>query len=116
MLSCHRPGKEVSILSQRKSVRSGCNVPPAIPRGQTMRFGLKIVFMDGILWWKKHMKARYFSYLCIDMNSLPWDFSQMLMRISDCVWSLSLQSQESVTCTWYERLRPTGSRTQDLTL
>uniref|UniRef100_M1DH54 Putative plant transposon protein domain-containing protein n=1 Tax=Solanum tuberosum TaxID=4113 RepID=M1DH54_SOLTU len=87
MSSSQRPGKEVATLSQRKRVRSGGNVPPApgpspaVPRDQTRRFGVNVVVKEGKVWWKKHTRARYFSDVCIDRDSLAREFPQMLRLI-----------------------------------
>ncbi|KAG5631406.1 hypothetical protein H5410_003123 [Solanum commersonii] len=76
MSGTQRPSKKVATLSQRKRVRSGGNVPPtpAVPRGQTRRFRVKIVVKEGKLWWKKHTKARYFSDVCIDKDNFAREF------------------------------------------
>ncbi|KAK4731675.1 hypothetical protein R3W88_024663 [Solanum pinnatisectum] len=62
MSSSRRSGKEVAMSSQKKRSRSG-NVPlaPAVPKGQTRRFGAKIVTKEGKAWCKKHNEASYFS-------------------------------------------------------
>uniref|UniRef100_M1E0T2 Uncharacterized protein n=1 Tax=Solanum tuberosum TaxID=4113 RepID=M1E0T2_SOLTU len=85
MSGTQRPGKEVTTSSQRKRVRSGGNVPPApaVPRGQTRRFGVKGVVKEGKLWWKKHTETRYFSDMCIDRDSLAREFPQILRWIRE---------------------------------
>ncbi|KAG5620955.1 hypothetical protein H5410_006173 [Solanum commersonii] len=77
MSSSHRPDKKVAISSNRKRVQSG-NVPPtpAFPRGQTRRFGVKVVTKEGKAWYKKHTDATYFSDVCVDEDNLARDFPQ----------------------------------------
>ncbi|KAK4727005.1 hypothetical protein R3W88_031922 [Solanum pinnatisectum] len=55
MSSSRRPEKEVATLSQKKRSQSG-NVPlaPAVPKGQTRRFGVNDVPMKG-----KHARSHY---------------------------------------------------------
>ncbi|KAG5610826.1 hypothetical protein H5410_022107 [Solanum commersonii] len=60
MSSSQRPDKKVATSSQRKRVRSRGNVSPApaVPSGQTKRFGVKVVVKEGKVWWKKHTEER----------------------------------------------------------
>uniref|UniRef100_M1D8H2 Putative plant transposon protein domain-containing protein n=1 Tax=Solanum tuberosum TaxID=4113 RepID=M1D8H2_SOLTU len=62
MSSSQRPDKEVATSSHKKRAQSG-NVPlaPAVPKGQTRRFGVKVVTKEGKAWYKKHTEASYFS-------------------------------------------------------
>uniref|UniRef100_M1DSN9 Uncharacterized protein n=1 Tax=Solanum tuberosum TaxID=4113 RepID=M1DSN9_SOLTU len=75
MSSSRRSRKEVATLSQKKRSRSG-NVPlaHAVPRGQTWRFGAKVVTKKGKAWYKKHTEASYFLDVCIDRDSLACEF------------------------------------------
>ncbi|KAH0781965.1 hypothetical protein KY290_001563 [Solanum tuberosum] len=61
------------------------NVPlvPAVPEGQTRRFGAKAVTKEGKAWYKKHTEASYFSDVCIDRDSLALEFPQILRRIRE---------------------------------
>ncbi|KAH0725944.1 hypothetical protein KY284_001809 [Solanum tuberosum] len=84
MSSSHRPGKEVATSSNRKRVRSR-NVPPAsaLPRGQTRRFGVKVVTKEGKGWYKKHTETTYFSDVCVDGDSLAREFPQIQRLIRE---------------------------------
>ncbi|KAG5576786.1 hypothetical protein H5410_056920 [Solanum commersonii] len=52
MSSTQRLGKEVAS-SSRKRVRTGTTIPlaPAVPRGQTQRYGAKAVTSEGKKWY-----------------------------------------------------------------
>ncbi|KAG5576136.1 hypothetical protein H5410_056270 [Solanum commersonii] len=65
----------VATSSQRKRVRSEGDVPPApvVRKGQTRRYGVRVVTKDGKVWWKMHTEARYFSNVCIDKDNLVWE-------------------------------------------
>ncbi|KAG5599456.1 hypothetical protein H5410_030826 [Solanum commersonii] len=84
MLSSQRTGKKVATSSHRKHVRSG-NVPlaPAVPKGQTRRFGVKFVTKEGKAWYKKHIEAIYFSDVCINRDNLAREFPQIIKRIKE---------------------------------
>ncbi|KAG5605048.1 hypothetical protein H5410_026540 [Solanum commersonii] len=84
MSSSRRPKKEVATPSQKKRSRNG-NVPlaPAVPKGQTRRYGGKVVTKEGKTWYKKHTKASYFSDVCIDKDSLAREFPQILRQIRE---------------------------------
>ncbi|KAG5632342.1 hypothetical protein H5410_004059 [Solanum commersonii] len=46
----------------------------AIPRGQTQRFGLRVVVKEGKVWWKKIIGARYVSDVCMARYRLIREF------------------------------------------
>ncbi|KAG5581535.1 hypothetical protein H5410_052162 [Solanum commersonii] len=84
MSSSQKPGKEVATSSHKKRAQSG-NVPlaPAIPKGQTRWFEVKVVTKEGKAWYKRHTKASYFSDVCIDKDSLAHEFPQILRQIRE---------------------------------
>ncbi|KAK4718110.1 hypothetical protein R3W88_016448 [Solanum pinnatisectum] len=99
MSSSHIPDKAVATSSQRKCVRSRGNVPPspAVFKGQTRRFGVKVV--KGKAWWKKHIEATYFSDVCLDRDNLA----------RDCIWSYFAEPKECnlhMVCEFYTNWAP----------
>ncbi|KAH0669439.1 hypothetical protein KY285_025463 [Solanum tuberosum] len=84
MSSSRRSDKEVATSSQKKHSRSG-NVPlaPVVPRGQTRRFGAKVVNKERKTWYEKHTEASYFSDVIIDRDTLEHEFPQILRRIRE---------------------------------
>ncbi|KAG5620419.1 hypothetical protein H5410_005637 [Solanum commersonii] len=72
------------MSSHKKHFRSG-NVPlaPAVPLGQTRRFGVKVVTKEGKAWYKKHTEDSYFSEFCFDRDSLTHEFPKILRQIRE---------------------------------
>ncbi|KAG5619827.1 hypothetical protein H5410_005045 [Solanum commersonii] len=93
--SCQVQEDPAKKSSQKKRSRSG-NVPlaPAVPRGQTRRFGAKVVTKEGKSWYKKHTEASYFSDACIDRDSLAREFPQILRRIRELGMEFVFAEQE----------------------
>lgn len=82
MSGTHKVGKKVAY-SNRKSVRSGTTIPPtpAIPCGQTCRYGIRAVAHEGKNWYKKHTEAKYFPNVVIEDMNLDREFRQIMHRI-----------------------------------
>uniref|UniRef100_M1DET2 Putative plant transposon protein domain-containing protein n=1 Tax=Solanum tuberosum TaxID=4113 RepID=M1DET2_SOLTU len=73
--STQRLGKTV-VFSSRKRVRTGTTIPPApaVPRGQTQRYGAKTVTSEGKKWYKSHTEVKYFSDVILDDVNLEREF------------------------------------------
>ncbi|KAH0712429.1 hypothetical protein KY289_008388 [Solanum tuberosum] len=84
MSSTQRSGKAVAS-SSRKRVRTGTTIPPApaVPRGQTQRYGAKAVTSEGKKWYKSHTEAKYFSDVILDDVNLEREFPHIRRRLQE---------------------------------
>jgi len=84
MSGTQRSGKAVAS-SSRKRVRTGTTIPPApaVPRGQTQRYGAKAVTSEGKKWYKSHTEAKYFSDVILDDVNLEREFPHIRRRLQE---------------------------------
>uniref|UniRef100_M1DQL3 Putative plant transposon protein domain-containing protein n=1 Tax=Solanum tuberosum TaxID=4113 RepID=M1DQL3_SOLTU len=84
MSSTQRSGKAVAS-SSRKRVRTGTTIPPApaVPRGQTQRYGAMAVTSEGKKWYKSHTEAKYFSDVILDDINLEREFPHIMCRLQE---------------------------------
>uniref|UniRef100_M1D9D3 Uncharacterized protein n=1 Tax=Solanum tuberosum TaxID=4113 RepID=M1D9D3_SOLTU len=84
MSRTRRSGKAVAS-SSRKRVRTGTTIPPApaVPRGQTQRYGAKAVTSEVKKWYKSHTEAKYFSDVILDDVQLEREFPCIMRRLQE---------------------------------
>uniref|UniRef100_M1DBE5 Uncharacterized protein n=1 Tax=Solanum tuberosum TaxID=4113 RepID=M1DBE5_SOLTU len=84
MSSTQRYGKVVAS-SSRKRERTSTTVPPApaVPRGQTQRYGANVVTSEGKKWYKSHTEAKYFSIVILDDVQLEREFPRIMRHLQE---------------------------------
>jgi hypothetical protein len=85
MSTSRRPGKEPAAPASRKRERGVHSIPPApaLPRGQTRRYGIKAVHPSGKNWYKRHAESRYLSDMPIDDERLGREYPAILRQLEE---------------------------------
>uniref|UniRef100_M1E0V4 Putative plant transposon protein domain-containing protein n=1 Tax=Solanum tuberosum TaxID=4113 RepID=M1E0V4_SOLTU len=84
-MSATAPRRGLVASSNNKRLRTCTTIPPApaVPRGQTQRYGAKAVTSKGKKWYKSHTEAKYFSDVILDDVNLERELPPIMHRLQE---------------------------------